>query len=159
MSATQLSVNLSTGAFLPLPDPPPLFPEGSGDLDQREGVESGRATRVIVIDDETRISSTLVEILRGEGFEAVAASTGEEALGLARDFRPDVVLSDVIIPGLNGVEVGIQLRSMLPKCRVILFSGQAATLDLLKNARARGHEFEILAKPIKPAALLSIIRR
>jgi CheY-like chemotaxis protein len=159
MGATQHSVDFSMGTFLPLPDPPPLFPEGSDDLDQREGVESGRATRVIVIDDETRISSTLVEILRGEGFEAVAASTGEEALGLARDFRPDVVLSDVIIPGLNGVEVGIQLRSMFPKCRVILFSGQAATLDLLKDARARGHEFEILAKPIKPAALLSIIRR
>jgi DNA-binding NtrC family response regulator len=69
------------------------------------------------------------------------------------------VLSDVILPGLNGIEVGIQINALFPKCRVILFSGQAATLDLLKDARRRGHEFEILAKPIKPAALLAIIRR
>jgi CheY-like chemotaxis protein len=154
------TTSLSPGALLPLPEPPPpFFQDGANDLDSRESEESGHTTRVIVIDDESRISSTLVEILKGEGFEARAASTGEEALALAREFRPDVVLSDVIIPGLNGIEVGIQLRELLPKCRVILFSGQAATLDLLKSARARGHEFEILAKPIKPAALLSIIRR
>jgi CheY-like chemotaxis protein len=151
-------MDMSTGVSLLTPDgPPPGFLDGDGDAAKAEA--TNRARRVIVVDDEARIASTLVEILRHEGFEAVSASTGDNALDLAREFQPDVILSDVIIPGLNGVEVGIRMSELFPKCRVILFSGQAATLDLLRDARARGHEFEILAKPIKPAALLEIIRR
>lgn len=68
------------------------------------------------------------------------------------------MISDVVIPGRNGVETGIRVRELLPQCRVILFSGQAATADLLKEARG-GHEFQILAKPVRPQTLLSIIRR
>lgn len=68
-------------------------------------------------------------------------------------------MSGVIIPGLNGIETAIRTGKLLPKCRIILFSGQAATLDLLKDARQRGYDFEIFAKPLKPAALQSIIRR
>lgn len=152
-------MNMSIGVLLPMPDgPPPGFFRRDGDSDSAESQDRGRARRVIVVDDEVRIASTLVEILKGEGFEAVFASNGEAALELAREFQPDVVLSDVIIPGLNGIEVGVRMSELFPKCRVILFSGQAATLDLLRDARARGYEFEILAKPIKPAALLAIIR-
>lgn len=143
----------------PLPDaPPPDFPK-SGSEYQRESTGDVRGKRVIVVDDETRIAGTLVEILKGEGYEAMAASTGDAAIELARIFNPDIVLSDVILPGLNGIEVAVQISALLPECRVILFSGQAATLDLLKDARRRGHDFEILAKPIKPAALLAVIRR
>jgi CheY-like chemotaxis protein len=97
--------------------------------------------------------------LNGEGFDAVSASTGEDAIALAQKIRPDIVLSDVVIPGLDGVETGIRIRSLFPECRIILFSGQAATLDLLKAARERGHHFEILVKPIKPELLLSILRQ
>jgi CheY-like chemotaxis protein len=152
-------MQMSVGIFLPFPDaPPPKFPDFKGSDPARESLDPARPVRVIVVDDETRIASTLVEILKGEGFEARSASTGDGALELARSFKPDVVLSDVIIPGMNGIEVGIQISQLFPNCRVILFSGQAATLDLLRDARKRGHEFEILAKPIKPAALLAIIR-
>lgn len=150
----------STGVVFPLPAaPPPDFRDFERDTDSRESTGKVRGTRVIVVDDETRIASTLVEILKGEGYEAMAASTGDGAIELARIFNPDIVLSDVILPGLNGIEVGIRISTLFPKCRVILFSGQAATLDLLKDARQRGHDFEILAKPIKPAALLDVIRR
>lgn len=141
-------------------DPPPFgllrFDAATG-----ERHSSGRSepVKIIVVDDESTIATTLVEILQGEGFEAMSASTGQAAIALAHTFQPDLVLSDVIIPGLNGIEAGIKIREFLPKCRIILFSGQAATLDLLKEARERGHEFEILAKPIKPEALLTIIRR
>ena len=150
----------SVGILWPLPEaPPPDFPRFDGQPELRESTGGARGARVIVVDDETRIAGTLVEILKGEGYEAMAASTGDGAVELARIFNPDIVLSDVILPGLNGIEVGIQINTLFPKCRVILFSGQAATLDLLKDARRRGHDFEILAKPIKPAALLAIIRR
>ncbi len=150
----------SVGILFPLPEaPPPDFPHFDGPVDSRAPASSARGRRVIVVDDESRIASTLVEILKGEGYEAMAASTGDGAIELARIFNPHIVLSDVILPGLNGIEVGVQISALFPNCRVILFSGQAATLDLIKEARQRGHEFEILAKPIKPAALLSIIRR
>lgn len=150
----------SIGVVFPLPAaPPPDFQNFDGEADSREPMRGIHGARVIVVDDETRIAGTLVEILKGEGYEAMAASTGDGAIELARIFNPDIILSDVILPGLNGIEVGIQISALFPKCRVILFSGQAATLDLLKDARQRGHDFEILAKPIKPAALLDVIRR
>ncbi|HTZ73266.1 MAG TPA: response regulator [Candidatus Aquilonibacter sp.] len=152
-------MQMSAGILLPFPDPPPPnFRDFEGNDGAHDSLDSAGPLRIIVVDDETRIASTLVEILKDEGFDARSASTGDGALDLARSFTPDVVLSDVIIPGMNGIEVGIQISRLFPKCRVILFSGQAATLDLVKDARQRGHEFEILAKPIKPAALLAIIR-
>jgi CheY-like chemotaxis protein len=60
---------------------------------------------------------------------------------------------------MNGIEAAIRIRESLPKCKVLLFSGQAATADLLENARLRGHEFEILAKPVHPQDLLAKLSR
>jgi DNA-binding NtrC family response regulator len=141
------------------PPSPPHFPESDADGNARESTDASRGTRVIVVDDETRIASTLVEILKGEGYDAMAASTGDTAIELARIFKPDIVLSDVILPGMNGIDVAVQISTLFPKCRVILFSGQAATLDLVRDARKHGHDFQILAKPIKPDSLLALIRR
>lgn len=141
------------------PPPPPDFPESDAGGKPGEFADPSRGKRVIVVDDETRIASTLVEILKGEGYDAMAASTGDTAIELARIFKPDIVLSDVILPGMNGIDVAVQISTLFPKCRVILFSGQAATLDLVRDARKRGHEFQILAKPIKPDSLLALIRR
>ncbi len=97
-------MNMSTGVWIP-PSALrfPLRMDGEEHAGSQRQLDRDRAKRVIVVDDETRIASTLVEILRGEGFEAQSASTGETALELARTFQPDIVLSDVIIPGLNGV--------------------------------------------------------
>jgi CheY-like chemotaxis protein len=114
--------------------------------------------KILVVDDESAIAETLVEILNGEGFDAIAASAGDSALASAQTFAPDIVISDVVMPGMSGVELGIQLRELLPRCRVILFSGQMATVDLLGEARKRGHEFEIVAKPVKPQVLIAMIR-
>jgi CheY-like chemotaxis protein len=131
------------------------LPDGAG-----EGGRLGevKKAKVIVIDDESLIAETMVEILNHEGFDAVSASDGASAIELAKTLQPDIVLSDVIMPGLNGVETGIRIREALPNCRIILFSGQAATVDLLEKARERGHSFDVLAKPMKPEQLISVIR-
>jgi CheY-like chemotaxis protein len=123
-----------------------------------DGVDHSAKPKVIVIDDETLIAETVVEILSHSGFQAVAVADGHAAIELAKTTKPDVVLSDVIMPGLNGVETGIRIRELVPDCRIILFSGQAATVDLLEKARQQGHHFDILAKPMKPDQLISVIR-
>ena len=111
--------------------------------------------RVLVVDDEQVIADTLSIILNKAGFEASPVYTGTAVVESARNIQPDLIISDVIMPDMNGIEAAIQIRSFLPACKILLFSGQAATADLLESARAKGHEFEILAKPVHPQDLLA----
>ena len=112
----------------------------------------------LVVDDEHVIADTLAIILNQHGFEASAAYDGTEAVEQAYRLLPDVIICDVIMPQMNGIEAAILIRRFLPSCKILLFSGQAATADLLESARARGHEFEILAKPVHPQDLLAKLR-
>jgi CheY-like chemotaxis protein len=114
--------------------------------------------RVLVADDERVIADTLAMILNQSGFEARAVYSGEKAVELAPEFKPDMLISDVIMPGLNGIDAAIELRALLPGIKILLFSGQAATADLLEKARTQGYEFEILAKPVHPQDLLNKLR-
>jgi CheY-like chemotaxis protein len=111
--------------------------------------------KVLVVDDERVIADTLAMILNQSGFDARAVYSGEKAVELASTFAPDMLITDVIMADLNGIDAAIMIRSLLPKIKILLFSGQAATADLLEKARAKGYEFEILAKPVHPQDLLS----
>jgi CheY-like chemotaxis protein len=115
--------------------------------------------RIIVADDELLIATTLVEILEIGGFDAEAVSDGVAAIERARTIRPDILLSDVQMPNMNGIEAAKKIRGFLPSCRIVLLSGHVETGDLLEQARAEGHEFEILTKPVYPEDLLSALRR
>jgi len=121
-------------------------------------MHAGRKPRVLVVDDEQVIADTLAKILDLNGYAASAVYTGTAAVESARSLQPDLVISDVIMPDMNGIEAAISIRGFLPSCKILLFSGQAATADLLENARAQGHEFEILAKPVHPADLLAKLK-
>jgi CheY-like chemotaxis protein len=114
--------------------------------------------KVLVVDDERVIADTLAIILNQNGFDASAVYTGTAAIERARSVRPDLIISDVIMPDVNGIEAAITIRKLLPGCKILLFSGQAATADLLESARSQGHEFEILAKPVHPQDLLAKLR-
>src|SRR5665213_282908 len=114
--------------------------------------------RVLVADDEQVIANTLAIILNQAGFEARAVYSGEKALEALDSFQPNMLISDVIMTGMTGIEAAIATHKKLPNCKVLLFSGQAATADLLEEARAQGHEFEILAKPVHPTDLLAKLR-
>lgn len=111
--------------------------------------------RVLVVDDEQVIADTLSIILNKAGFDASPVYSGTAAVESARRIQPDLIISDVIMQDMNGIEAAIQIRAFLPTCKILLFSGQAATADLLESARAKGHEFEILAKPVHPQDLLA----
>lgn len=118
--------------------------------------ETKARPRVLVVDDERVIADTLAIILKQAGFDASPVYTGAEAVELARSVKPDLIISDVIMPpGIDGIEAAILIREFLPNCKILLFSGQAATKDLLDNAHARGYDFDILAKPVHPKELLA----
>jgi CheY-like chemotaxis protein len=121
-------------------------------------MQAGKKPKVLVVDDEQVIADTLAKILDLNGFDASAVYTGTAAVESARSLQPELIISDVIMPDMNGIEAAIRIRAFLPGCKILLFSGQAATADLLETARAQGHEFEILAKPVHPADLLAKLK-
>ena len=118
-----------------------------------------RNPRVLVVDDERIIADSLTMILSNSGYDARTAYSGEMAIEMARNFYPDMLITDVVMPGISGIEAAIKVREMLPACKVLLFSGQAATQDLLETASARGHEFELLTKPVHPRELIAKMQR
>jgi CheY-like chemotaxis protein len=109
---------------------------------------------VLVVDDERVIADTLSMILKSNGYDVMTAYDGKTALELARAVPPALVITDVVMPGMTGIELAIKLVKAIPNCKILLFSGQAATVDLLAKARDMGQEFAILAKPVHPTDML-----
>ena len=116
-------------------------------------------TRILVVDDEPLIADTIVQILNRNGFIAEAAYGGREAIDCARLTSPELILSDVLMPHIDGVEAAITIQKFLPGTRIVLFSGQAATVEILARARTRGYHFELLAKPLHPTQLIKHLRQ
>jgi DNA-binding response OmpR family regulator len=110
---------------------------------------------VLVVDDESVIADTLAEILTRSGYTGVAEYDGDSALETALLMPPEMLITDVVLPGLSGIELAIKVRRIFPECRIILFSGQASTADLLTAARQDGHHFTLLNKPLHPQDLLN----
>ncbi|UWZ82336.1 response regulator transcription factor [Occallatibacter riparius] len=110
--------------------------------------------KVLIADDEKLIADTLALILNQGGFEAQAVYTCKRALEVAPAFQPDVLISDVLMAEMNGVDAAIQMRSLLPDIRVFLLSGQTATADMIARSKAGTMGFEVLVKPVHPQELL-----
>ena len=127
--------------------------------DWRPVAEEVVRPRIFVVDDELVIASTLATILQRSGFDAAWFTQPREALKAARVKAPDLLITDVVMPELSGIELAILMKEEFPNCRVLLFSGQAATANLLHEARENGHNFELLSKPIHPTDLLKRIKK
>ena len=125
---------------------------------QREAEGRGCPT-ILVVDDEETLANTTVEILNMAHFCAFGAYDGQTALELAAKLNPEILLTDVLMPGMNGVELAIAIRKLLPKTQILLISGQAGTIDLLEKVRVEGYRFELIAKPIHPAKLIERLNR
>jgi DNA-binding NtrC family response regulator len=113
---------------------------------------------VFVVDDEHVIAATLAAILNMNGYSATSFTSPQKALAAARVKAPDLLITDVAMPGLSGVDLAIQIEAECPECKVLLFSGQASTQDLLGDVRRQGHDFQLLQKPVHPAEMLKSIR-
>ena len=127
-------------------------------LETRSPYDEKQPPIVLVVDDERIIADTLSIILSRHGFLVQTAYDAESAMDLARVIPPQLLLSDVMMgPGPDGMQLALELMKLQPDCKVILFSGHAATHDLIEKARNEGHTFTLLNKPLHPAALLSSI--
>jgi CheY-like chemotaxis protein len=113
---------------------------------------------VLVVDDEHRIVDTITEILERAGFRVLPAYDGWAALEAAARFRPDYLLSDVLMPRMNGVELAIAIHKMHPAAKILLFSGQAGISEILLKGQQQGLEFELIAKPLHPLKLIQMLK-
>jgi len=110
---------------------------------------------VLVVDDESVIAETVAAILSKSGYAVMIAYDAPEALEMALLSPPELLITDVSLPGMSGIELAITVRRIFPDCKVLLFSGHAATAGLLAGAQRAGHTFTLLSKPVHPKDLLA----
>jgi CheY-like chemotaxis protein len=110
---------------------------------------------IYLVDDEELITKSLAHILRNEGFAVTPFNNPLKALARMKTHAPDLLISDVMMPELSGLDLAAETRKMLPACKILLFSGAAD--DLQQNAAERVAGFRLLSKPLHPNLLLQEI--
>jgi len=111
--------------------------------------------RVLIVDDEREFATTLSERLRLRGYEASAAFSAEEAIAATAASAPDVVLLDLNLPGVRGVELLMSLRQQLPHSEIILLSGHLDLAEKIEGVRIDA--FGLLLKPVVMSELTAKI--
>lgn len=122
---------------------------------QTKGEPMGK--KVLIVDDEERVVRSIAGVLEDEGFKVASVKSGEEAINTFHKIDPDVVLLDIWMPGMDGIEVLKRLKAMVPDCQVIMISGHA-TISTAMAAVKLG-AFDFIEKPISLDVLLRTIHR
>lgn len=115
---------------------------------------------ILIVDDDAPVRRTLEKMLESAGFETVSAADGSEGLELFRRRRPDLVVTDIIMPNEEGLGLIRDLRNEDPGVRILAISGgsRLGTLDFLRMARSLGAA-DTLAKPFEKEEFLTHVRR
>lgn len=108
--------------------------------------------KILLVDDEEEFVSTLAERLQFRNIPTLMATTGDDALRLAESERPSVVVLDVMMPGMGGLEVLQRLKKRYPDIQIILLTGRSSTKDGIQGMRLGA--FDYLMKPIKIEELI-----
>src|SRR5690348_3469990 len=114
----------------------------------------GTPVRVLVVDDEPSLAELLASVLRYEGWNVVTAGSGAEAVRTAREFRPDAVVLDIMLPDFNGLEVMRRLRAELPQVCVLFLTARDAVEDRVAGITAGGDDYVT-----KPFSLEEVLAR
>ncbi len=112
-------------------------------------------SRVLVVDDDPALAEMLTIVLRGEGFETAVVADGTRALPALRELRPDVVLLDLMLPGMNGIDVcrAIRSESGVP---IVMLTAKTDTVDVVLGLESGADDY--VMKPFKPKELVARIR-
>lgn len=113
--------------------------------------------RILIVEDEQVIADTLGQILGANGYDIRVVYSAEDAVSVISGWPPHLAILDVMLPKMNGIELAVILKENLPRCHVLLFSGQPSVEALMQKAKNEGHEFDILAKPVHPTVMLNAI--
>jgi two-component system response regulator MtrA len=111
--------------------------------------------RVLVVDDDSSLAEMLTIVLRTEGFEPRVCSTGDRAMSMVREFKPDAVLLDLMLPGKDGIDVCRQIRneSGVP---IIMLTAKSDTVDIVVGLESGADDYVV--KPFKPKELVARLR-
>jgi CheY-like chemotaxis protein len=131
----------------------PLF-----SVNNNHSKQSGTLRRVLVVDDENLIADSVAAILNRSGYVAISRYSGTEAIESIQEQCPDIIVSDVVMPDINGIQLAKAVRTLCPNARIVLFSGNVDTASLLDDASLEGYFFEILPKPVHPLQLLKALK-
>src|SRR2546429_5345002 len=111
--------------------------------------------RVLVVDDDPALAEMLTIVLRGEGFDTAVVGDGTRALPAVRELRPDVVLLDLMLPGMNGIDVcrAIRSESGVP---IVMLTAKSDTVDIVLGLESGADDYVV--KPFKPKELVARMR-
>lgn len=109
---------------------------------------------LMILDDDDAVRATWTIIFRQQGYEVIAAEDGSRAIAAARESAPDLLLADIHLPDMTGVEAAQAVQALVPGCYVLLISGDGESSEIIEEARANGIHFEVLPKPISPPELI-----
>jgi DNA-binding NtrC family response regulator len=115
---------------------------------------SSESVRILLVDDETGILDSLRILFRGEGYEVMTALGGAEAVEIISSERPDLVVTDIRMPGTSGLEVLAQTREVDPEIPVILMTAQASLQSAVRAVNEGAYYY--LQKPFSNDDLLAI---
>src|SRR4026209_1515779 len=112
-------------------------------------------SRVLVVDDDPALAEMLTIVLRGEGFDTAVVGYGTRALPAVRELRPDVVLLDLMLPGMNGIDVcrAIRSESGVP---IVMLTAKSDTVDIVLGLESGADDYVV--KPFKPKELVARMR-
>ncbi|SEB88833.1 response regulator [Terriglobus roseus] len=113
--------------------------------------------RTYVVDDDVIVASSLAAILRLHGFWVKSFTDPTEALASALSEPPELLVSDIVMPALSGIELALQIKALCPTCKILLFSGEAANVDFHEDAERIDANLHIIPKPMHPSKLLEVI--
>jgi two-component system response regulator MtrA len=119
------------------------------------GHNGSMSSRILVVDDDRALSEMLGMVLQGEGFETVFAADGPSAVEKFRESRPDLVLLDLMLPGMDGIEVCTHIRAE-SGVLVIMLTARSDTSDVVRGLEAGADDYVV--KPFNPVELIARVR-
>lgn len=120
-------------------------------------MSTGRGARILVVDDDADVRGVAASALVAEGYEVIEVASAMEAFAYLEEAPPDLVVLDVVMPGISGLEVLDHIRSEHPSLPVILLSGLGADENIVRGLRLGAEDY--MVKPVSPKVLVARVER